>query len=88
MSTIQYMMSSPYKLFKQFSCNSSKMWFSRSINTRAVGAPIDKETMDTMYTDNWGRRDNNIPVKEEIKLMVKEEISKAKQQHAENHCHW
>ena len=53
-----------------------------------MGASIDKETMDTMYTDNWGRRDNNIPVKEEIKLMVKEEIFKANQQHAENHCYW
>ena len=82
------MMFSPTKLFKQISCNSGKMWYATSRHTRAVGAVIDRETIDTMYTDNWGKRDNNIPVKEEIKLMVKKEFSNARQEHGHNHCHW
>merc|ERR1712212_1360724 len=82
---IRSKMSSPAKLFKQFSSSSNKMWsvtssYNRQVsNTATDKQMIDNETLDTMYTDNWAILDKNIPVKEEIKLMVKEEVSKAKQ---------
>ena len=40
---------------------------------------MERETMDTLNTDNWASRDNNMPGKDEIKLLVKDDLSRAKQ---------
>ena len=85
-------MSSTSKLF-QFSCNSSKMFSTTPGYSRTVGAGqdkvwhqhgVDRETVDTMHTADWGRRDKNMGVKEEIKLMVREEVSWAKKEQRGN----
>ena len=41
---------------------------------------IDKEMVDVMYTNDWVRRDNSKSVKEDIKFLVRNEMSKAKQE--------
>ena len=77
----------------QFGCNSSRMFsttpgYNRTVFGSSGGAQdkmrdhqgIDRETVDVMHTNNWGRKDNNMPVKEEIKLMVREEMFRAKQE--------
>ena len=72
-------MSSTSKLVKQFSWHSNKM-FSTTPGHNKTMPGVDRETMDTLYTDNWAKRDNNMSVKDEIKLMVKDELSRAKQE--------
>ena len=76
------MMSSTFKLVKQFSWHSNKMFSTTPGHNRTMQG-VDRETMDTLYTDNWAKKDNNMPVKEEIKLMVKDELSRARMEHRE-----
>ena len=76
------MMSSTSKLVKQFSWHSNKM-FSTTPGHNKTMPGVDRETMDTLYTDNWAKKDNNMPVKDEIKLMVKDELSRAKMEQRE-----
>ena len=72
-------MSSTSKLVKQFSWHSNKMFSTTTGNNRTIQG-VDRETMDTLYTDNWAKKDNNMPVKDEVKLLVKDELSRAKQE--------
>ena len=66
------MMSSLTKLVKQFSWHSNKM-FSTTPGHNMTKQGVDRETMDTLYTDNWTSRDSNMSVKKAIKSRAKQE---------------
>ena len=74
------MMSSTPKLVKQFSWH-SKMFSTTPGHNRTMDTQgVDRETVDTLCTDKWAKKDNNMPVKDEVKLLVKDELSRAKQE--------
>merc|ERR1711970_350344 len=41
---------------------------------------IDRETVDILYTANWGRADNTGTVKDDIKMLVREEMFRVKEE--------
>jgi hypothetical protein len=77
----------------QFGCNNTRTLSSTAGYTKTVfktsgGAQnnmldlqgIDREMVDVKYTANWNRMDNNSSVKEDIKLLTREEMARAKQE--------
>merc|ERR1711970_32566 len=83
--------SMPSKMF-QFGCTSSRKISttpsSKTVFGSAGATPdrmrdhqgIDRETVDIMYTSKWDRGDKMGTVKDDIKMLVREEMSRVKQE--------
>merc|ERR1739844_252028 len=83
------------KMF-QFGCTSSRMISTTPSRKTVFGSAeatsdrmrdlqgIDRETVDIMYTSKWDRVDNMGTVKEDIKMLVREEMNRVKQENKIN----